>query len=143
MAASTASINTLNPSYGIVQAFPVAANTQIWSGTAVMLVAGYLVPAADTATGSFQGLAFEDCNNVAGGNGAVFCRVTLATLDDPGLLTPFMTSPAATDIGKIASWTDDHTVATTTTNSVVGGQIVAIITSGTSGQVKINPRVRA
>lgn len=143
MSASTASINTLNPSYGAIQPFPIAANTQIWAGTAVMLVAGYLVPAADTAGGHFQGLAFEDCNNVAGADGAQYCRVTIATLDDAGLLTPFMASPAATDIGKIASFTDDHTVATTTTNSVVAGQIVAIITSGASGQVKVNPRVRA
>jgi hypothetical protein len=98
--------------------YPVATAVTIYKGTIVMLVAGYLKPAADAAGGIVVGVAQEKVVN-AGADGAAYCDV------DCNNSWRFVGSGiVAADVGKTAYVADDQTVQDATgTNSIVAGFI--------------------
>jgi hypothetical protein len=100
-------------------AYPVAADAVIWKGAMVMLVAGYAVPAADTAGGIVVGVAEHSMDNTGGDDGDI--DVVCAS----GNAFRFVGSGiVAADVGKPAYVADDITVADATgTNGVVAGVI--------------------
>lgn len=105
--------------------YPVAASTTIYQGTLVMLVAGYLVPAADTAGGKVVGIAQEYVVN-AGAAGAEMCLVSSG---DAYHFTG--SSIVQADVGKLAYVADDSTVQdAVNTNGVVAGRIEGIDADG-------------
>lgn len=98
--------------------YPVKASAVIYNGALVMLLAGYLAPAADTSGGLVVGIAQESVTGTAADGGA-FCLV------DSGCAARLVGSGiVAADVGKTAYVADDQTVQDATgTNSVVAGFI--------------------
>ena len=61
---------------GELLAHPVAATTTMFKGTlACHNATGYLAPGADTASFKFAGVTYEKCDNSAGADGDLECRV--------------------------------------------------------------------
>jgi hypothetical protein len=98
--------------------YPVKAATTIYQGSIVMLLAGYLAPAADAAGGIVVGVAQEKVVN-AGADGAATCMV-----DSGGAWRFAGSGIVAADVGKTAYVADDQTVQDATgTNSIIAGFI--------------------
>lgn len=113
---------------GTMVSYPVAASTHIYQYTHVMLVGGYLVPAADTSGGVYAGQALQEQNNT-GANGALNCLV--ATPNE----CPFKTfgfnagNATATTVGVHVFAIDDNSVvvAGSSTNKVCVGRVTAVL----------------
>ena len=127
---------------GKLRLYPVAASTHVYKGALVMLnSSGYVVPAADTASGVFVGLATHEVNNTGAAGAA---SVTVQTYGEC-VLTSSGLSQAS--LGAVVYATDDQTVATSSTNHVVVGRItyylsttscrVAFVAPGYAGNATI------
>jgi hypothetical protein len=105
--------------------YPVKASAVIYKGAMVMILAGYLTPAADTAGGKVVGVAQESVTGT-GADGGVYCLV------DRGGSWKFVgSSVAAADVEKIAYIVDDVTVGdAANTNGVAAGTIEEIDADG-------------
>jgi hypothetical protein len=115
----------------------VAASTLLYTG-AVMTLSGYLVPAADTTGGRFVGLNVDGpVDNSSGSAGALSCYVQnrLAC----GFIAYNAVSPAQSWVGTKVYFTNNGTVATSSTNSISAGYVVRIIQTGTTGIVLVDP----
>lgn len=116
-------------SFDMVHEFGVAASTEIFQGSAVVLNGGYLEPAT-TATGLVSvGVAIEHVNNT-GADGAVRCKAIQS-------IWRFANSAssdeiAADDRGALCYWVDDDTVALTddTGSRSVAGTIYDVTADG-------------
>ncbi len=123
---------------GEMVAYPVAANTSIFKGSLVAVVAGFVVPAADAAGAVFVGVAHETKLNVAstplpgqpgqfaGAAGALSVRI-----EKTGSFVYAKAAAVAADRGKAALVADSGSVATAaTTNNVACGHVVDVVDSG-------------
>ena len=117
---------------GIELDFPVAANGKIYAGSLVCANStGYAVPAADTAGMKFLGVALEQVDNTGGASGASTVRLRRngVFLFDANSITQAM-------VGNAMYVADDHTVASTGTNSIRAGVLVKFVDS-THGWIDI------
>lgn len=145
MAAATANNPQLvtNPNPSWIEGY-VAASVHIYQYTHVCWNnAGYLVPAADTASYIYAGIAVTEANNSSGSAGDITVKVI------PPSMFKFVTvnaaSPAqATWVGFHVFLLDDLTVglAADSTNKVGLGRCVGIVASGASGQVLVDATER-
>ena len=123
MSALAADSNRQRKSPGSVD-WPVVASDIIYLGAMCMRdTSGNLLPAADTASCVFAGIAQEHADNATGAAGAVRCKV-----DAEELFLAAGTGFAAGDEGKAVYATDDNTV-TLTANSVRVGIIRTVVSS--------------
>ena len=119
---------------GELVSYPVAANTSIFKGSLVAVVAGFVVPAADAAGAAFVGVAHETKINTAstplpgqagqfaGAAGALSIRV-----EKTGSYVYAKPGAVAADRGKQAFVVDSGTVATAATaNNVACGHVVDV-----------------
>lgn len=116
---------------GELLAVPVAASAVIYKGSLVCRnTSGYAVPAADTASFVFEGVAFEKVDNTGGANGAKSIRVRKR-----GIHYFAASGMAITDVGKAAFVVDDQTVglAATTTNDIEVGDIADFVSATNVG----------
>ena len=132
MAALTAAYDTHSKD-GELVAYGMAANTTIFKGALVEIVAGFAIPAADTAGAAFAGVAHETVRNIAatilpggagpaGAAGALHIRV-----HKTGSLLYNKASAVPGDIGQLAHVVDDNSVTTgSTTNNVPCGYVVEV-----------------
>ena len=104
---------------------PVAASTTIWKGSIVMLnSSGYAIPAATAATTPCMGIADQTVvNSGSAGSVSVDCLVGLAGLFD---VTGSFTQA---DNGKLAYFSDDHTITRTATSNSAAGTIVEFVST--------------
>ena len=135
MAASTADLYPTNLSINGWTPFLVASTTQIYLNQLVGVNAsGYLLPMSDTAGLIFMG---QSNNNVLGGatNGTVSANVSPP--EDPNVKYRIMdcTGAAQSWVGSLVYFTDDHTVALSSTNSLAAGRVLQYLTST---QVKVD-----
>ena len=133
---------------GKLVAYPMAANTTIFKGALVGLVAGFLVTASDTAGLIFVGVAHETKANqastilpggagVAGAAGALSLRV-----EKEGTFSYNKAAAVAADRGKQAFISDDNTVSTAaTTNNVACGYVTELL-DGSHVQLRINRSIQ-
>jgi len=124
---------------GVIQAYPVSAGETIYKGALVCIdTDGYLIPATDTASLKFVGIAYEKKVNTTaagyGSDGDLWCRVYTG-----GVFKLTCSSIAQTMVGQLLYVVDDQTVDETTTNSVCVGRLVEY-DSATSGWVDIGQR---
>ena len=120
---------------GKIYPFPVKASTKLWSGAAVLTDAsGWLDNAADTTGTKFAGIMDKTADNSAGANGAIKGRVIRRGVFD------FVFGGTATQatVGKKVYASDNQTVNTTTTNSILVGTVVEVV-SATKVRVEITP----
>lgn len=111
---------------GVLFSHKVKGATKIHQGALVVIGAdGYLKPAVDEAGSFFAGIAFESCDNSAGADGAVYCRVQKrgnALLTGSGF--------AMADCGANALAADDGTVTkTSAAGRAVVGPIIDVVSS--------------
>lgn len=126
---------------GLLVSAPVAAGKVIYAGALVCVnAAGYLVPADDDATMIFVGVAAENCDNSAGGVGALNCRVYTRGLHR----LPFSGSITIANVGDTVYVKDDEDVAlaATTTNDLPVGFIVGLDDDTSYVWVDIAPGLR-
>lgn len=133
MAALTADRVTEKKVPGMVS-YPVAA-VKIYAGSLVAInAAGFLAPAADTASFKVVGIALENVDNSAGAAGALRCRV-----EAPIVARLNATSITQAMVGTKMFVVDDQTFDDATgTNSIVAGVLVEFI-SATEGRIYIDP----
>ena len=117
---------------------PVAASAHIYANSMTCFDAdGYLVPASDTASLVYAGIATEEVDNSSGADGALNCVVERGQL--------FKVASAETEtqdaVGLLRYVSDDQTVAAvgTTTNDVLVGKVVEFVDAST---VWIDPDCR-
>lgn len=114
-------------------AFQVKAATVIYKGALVSVnSAGYVNPAA-AGDVRVVGVAYESSNNSAGSNGATSVRVARK-----GSVVLNATGMTQANVGAKAYVTDDNTVTTTATGSILVGVIDEVI-SATSVRVALTP----
>ena len=131
----TAPINTPERA-GVTVVFSVAAATIIYAGSLVATdAAGNAVPATDIAAISIKGRAGETVDNSLGLAGALTISVKRGVFKYGNSTTHAL---AAADVGKTAYIEDEATVASTSTNKIVAGRIIAVDTDGV--WVEIAPR---
>ncbi len=113
---------------------PVAASTQIFGGGMVTTNAtGYCVPAANTASFIFAGVALAGADNSAvATDGAIN-----VSLRRKGSFLFAASGLTAADVGKTAYVSDDQTITLTAGNGVIAGKIVEVV-SATSCWVDID-----
>lgn len=127
MAAATLAIDTPERS-GTMLNLPVAATTKIYAGTLVALNAtGYLVSASNTAGLRVIGRAEADVDNSAGADGDLSADVKISVFrfDNSGA-----NALTIADIGATAFVEDNQTVASTASNKVKAGRVMAIDDDG-------------
>jgi hypothetical protein len=105
----------------------------------VVLGTGYLVPAADTASGVFVGFAASEVpggitDNSGGTAGALSCNVALPKENVPGQRYFYTNCSGATQAAwqdQFVYWSDDHTVtlAAGSTNKVCAGRVKQVISA--------------
>lgn len=110
---------------GIVTAHPVKAAAHIFKGSLVCADStGYAVPGDDAAGLAVLGVAIEECDNAAGGDGAMSVRV-----QSSGVFS-FLKSGAITqaDVGTVLYVKDDQSVALAAgvANSIACGRLEAL-----------------
>src|SRR6185437_11593539 len=116
--------------------YPVKGSTKLYNGTAVMVIlgTGYLIPAADTASGVFVGFLDDSApggivDNSGGADGAVYAAVQPVTQQSPQGQQYYETNcSGATQAAwqdQFVYWSDDHTVTLTagSTNKVCAGRV--------------------
>lgn len=97
---------------------------------------GYLAPGADTANYRFAGVAYEKGDNASGADGAISIRI-----QKTGSFVFAKASAVQGDVGAAAYILDDQTVGTTSTNGILCGYIVELISSS-QVRVRIDGAVR-
>lgn len=106
----------------------VAASTVIWlnENTAIN-GSGYAVPLSDTSGLIFQGYATNKADNTAGSAGAKTVNVNLIGTGADGRIYIFdcLTNTQAW-VGALVYATDDHTVALSSSHSVVAGRVIQL-----------------
>lgn len=120
--------------------YKVKGTTHIYQGAQVCIDAsGYLNPAADTSGLIYVGQSTEEVNNT-GADGAVTCSVIPPQAGDKFLIVNIASPVYTTHVGKHVFWLDDQTcaLAAGTSNDIIGGRIIEIVTTGTVGQVKVD-----
>jgi len=118
-----------------IRSFDVTADDCIYKGALVCIdTDGFAVPAADTASYEFVGIAVEQADNTGGSDGDIEVKVyTEGCFKLTGNNTL-----AQTHVGHIVTVADDQTVTdAVATNDVNVGMLVKFI-SATSGWVEIN-----
>jgi len=110
---------------------PVAATTTIVAGTMVCLSGGYLVPAANTATFVFKGIAITGADNSAGSAGDLSCIVKTQ-----GLFQVTGSGLAITDV-KAPVYVSNATTITTTPGLVYAG-VLEKFTAATAAHLRID-----
>lgn len=122
--------------------YGVADNVIIYKDTCVCTdSSGWLHIAADTAGYIYAGLSAQHADNTVTGHtaGGITCDVTPPNnTPESRYIVQDYTSPAQTAVGALAYFTDDHTVAVSSSNSIKMGIIVQIIATGTSGKVLVD-----
>lgn len=109
---------------GLLVAYPVAADIQIWKGGLVCVNAsGYLVPASDSSGLRFVGVAFESVDNQNGENGAKRCRV----IKRGSFIYNRVGTFTQADVGTVVSAVSDNEVAKSTTHNVQVGTLLEIV----------------
>jgi len=136
MAALTADRETTRKEDSI-KSFPVAATTQIYKGSLVMLnSAGYLVPGADISGAKFAGVAYE---KVLGGAAAgdKWCKVYRT-----GVFDFAASGLSQANVGDPMYMSDDQTfaLASAMINDITCGVLVEYI-SATRGWLDIGARI--
>jgi hypothetical protein len=124
---------------GIEASLPVDGGSVIYAGALVSANAsGYLIPGADTASTTFQGVAREHVDNTSGADGAVSCLVRRRGL----FRVTSSSSLTQANAGNKVYLVDDQTVAlaAVTTNDIFCGVIVEVISS-TEAWIDIEPAV--
>ncbi len=118
---------------GKVLAFPVATGETIYAGSLVSVNAsGYAIPAADTASTTFVGVARHQANNSGGGNGAIWVEVWRE-----GVFEFAATSIGQGDVGSDMYVVDDQTFDETNPGQGIKcGKLVKYISS-TKGWLQI------
>lgn len=114
-----------------VESLPVAATTTITAGTMVCLSGGYVVPAANTATYVFRGVAMTGADNSAGSAGDLSVLVK-----SKGTFSFTASGLGATD-AKSHVWVSNSTTVTTTPGLVYAGTLSRYV-SATSAPVTID-----
>jgi hypothetical protein len=110
---------------GLVTAHPVADGAHIFKGSLVCAgTDGYAIPGADTSGLSFLGVALEEADNTAGGDGELTVKVLtqgVFSFAKTGTITQ-------ANIGAKVYIADDQTVAlaAATTNDIPCGRIEAL-----------------
>lgn len=140
MAQSTSS--PTNPTYAAdAPPFKLAANAIIYADENVGLNAsGYLVPMSDVAAILFMGYALLGNDNTGGSNGALSVPVNLIGAGSEGQLYQFdCTGATQAWVGTIVYFTDDHTVAASSSHSNVAG-LVIVFTNSTDVIVDVTRR---
>jgi hypothetical protein len=107
----------------------MAAAVQVYQGALTFLIAasGLLTSATATGANRFGGVAVENCNNSAGGAGAL---QTECIVNGIVTLVNVVHSLTAADIGKIIYASDNYTVTITSTNNVQIGVLEDLDDSG-------------
>lgn len=122
--------------------YGVADNVVIYKDTCVCTNgSGYLVLAADTSGLVYAGLSAQHADNTVAGHtaGGITCDVTPpANTPESRYIVQDFTSPSQAAIGAEAYFTDDHTVALSSSNSIKMGIIVQILVTGTGGKVVVD-----
>lgn len=122
---------------GFDLSFPVAASTTLYEGAAVSLNAsGYLTNSADTASTKFVGVLETTVDNSAGANGDKRGIVRMSGVVD--FVAGF--AAVAADCGAKVYASDNQTVLKTSTNSILVGRIVEVV-SASKVRVFITPEV--
>jgi predicted RecA/RadA family phage recombinase len=144
--AAAAADREASRSEGDLVAYLVEAGERIYSGTLTRLDAdGYLLPASDTASAIFAGVAADTFNNVGGADGAADatdgkarCRVWKS-----GVFEFTCASATQAWVGAAMYAVDDQTVAlaATTTNDLLVGYCTEFI-SATRVRVRIDRAVQ-
>ena len=115
---------------GALIGYNIKAATRIFAGAMVAIddATGYLVPAGDTAGRTFAGIAYETGDNGGGADGAVGIRVKKTGT----YIYALSSAHSQAVIGKKVCAVDDNTVAvaTSTTNDVYVGDVVALVSGG-------------
>ena len=138
MAASTTErVDMVNNSRIQAVGIPVAASTAIFGGVYVGVnVAGHLVPMADAVALTFLGQANGTADNRGGADGALVCMV--APCSEVRFARLNATSPGDSWIGSKVFFTDDNTVAKTSTFSNLAGRVLQVISSAVEGSVLVD-----
>ena len=119
--------------FGRIRVYPVLAAVHIYRFGLVTLVGGYARPAYDDADDSdsqvLLGFAMEEADNTASGaqNGDINVRVR-----EEGAINLSIASAAQTDVGKVATVSDDTTARfynAASTGNLIIGRIIEIISS--------------
>lgn len=126
MSAATEARNTKERP-GLIFNYPVAAATTIYQGTQVAVnSSGYAVPAADTSGLRVIGRAEETVTNSgSAGDLTINVKRGVFLFDNSGT-----SAVDADDIGKFAFVEDDQTIAESSTNKVIAGRVVGVVTEG-------------
>ncbi|HTJ78533.1 MAG TPA: hypothetical protein VL357_06015 [Rariglobus sp.] len=123
MAAATAPIDTPERQ-GQSRNYPVAAGVILYAGALLALSAtGFAVPAANTAGLKVIGRSEQTIDNSAGADGDLDVVVKAGVF---GYNNSATNPVGVADVGKTAYVEDDNTVATTATNKVKAGRIIAL-----------------
>lgn len=143
----TVTSNNANiPMQSLVSTVPylVGASTRIYNVSAVCVntTTGYAFPGADTANFKYVGLANAEANNTNGSAGDQAVPV-IPPREGFQFIQFYATSPLQSWVGNKAYLISSDTVGITSSNSVLVGRIVAIITSGTSGMVLVDTMDRS
>jgi hypothetical protein len=107
----------------------MAASVQVYQGALTFLIAasGLLTSAIAAGANRFGGVATENCNNSAGGAGAL---QTETITDGTVTLVNVVHSLVDADIGKLIYASDNYSVTITSTNNVLIGMLEDIDPSG-------------
>ena len=144
MAASTSARTNTASRRIATQLFPVAASTTIYGGCYVSInSSGYAILTATTASSKPIGLASSaGANNSAGSNGDIYVEVQLF---GPNLqyIELDAVSPAQSWVGGLVYFTDDHTAATSGSNSIVAGTVIEVLDTTTNGKIVVDVLRRA
>lgn len=122
----------------------LVASVAVYKGTCVAVFTGganqgYHRMIADTANMRLVGLA-ELTATGGSANGDV--SVPVQPLELLEYLELDAVSPGDTWVGQKVYFTDDHTVALTSTNSILAGRVVSVEKTGTAGRVVVALRQR-
>jgi len=111
----------------------LAASTQVYSGTlAAINASGYAVAASDATAQTVIGIFTQSKNN-EGANGALTVQVRRGVCH---LANSVTNAVAITDIGGVCYVEDDHTVASSTSNSSYAGIVVEIDSTGVWTEIR-------
>jgi hypothetical protein len=134
---------TTNNVYGLQNATGVAINTvtlqastgvNFPEGTFVCTSSGLAVPAADTTNLIAYGVVALSTSTVSGGASTV----TVYPFVNNPFQNALFVSPSTNILNALVYFADNQTVASTTTNSILAGRVLQIVTTGATGIVTID-----
>ena len=133
--AALAAAKEANKRAGDQKRYLLKASTTIYKGALVCLdTNGLAVPAADTASFIFVGVAYETATSAASGS-------TYVTVEKRGEYEMVTSGATQATTGKKVFASDDQTVATSTTNSIAVGYDGEFV-SATKVRVRIDNLVQ-